>query len=143
MELAKFALLLFFLNLVQLFCRQTGLRYNIPTVLWEAVIQNIRVADADYIAELIPVVIRIQAVAGERLLPVIQCAAASGKVKAILRMGQDTLSHAIEGIQIRQHTDINRNLQMVCTVQQLFPHTLTFPVVPVRDVSKYACLRFL
>lgn len=77
MELAKFAFLLFLLNLVQLFCRQTGLRYNIPTVLWEAVIQNIRVADADHIAELIPVVIRIQAVAGERLLPVIQCAAAS------------------------------------------------------------------
>ena len=70
-------------SFIQFFCGDTGLGDR-GGILGEAVIQGILVADADHIADLIPVIVGIQAVAGQRALLVVQLAITAGEAEAVL-----------------------------------------------------------
>ena len=71
-----------FLQLVKLLGGQAGLGYHIP-FFWEAVVKGVGIADADHIADLIPVVVGIKAVAGQRTLGIVKPSVAAGKMEAV------------------------------------------------------------
>ena len=92
-----------FFQLVQFFGGQAGLGHHIP-ILGEAIVQGIVVANADHIANLIPIIVRIQAVAGQWTLFILQFTIAAGEPEAVFVVDQLTLAHHIEGLGIQQVT---------------------------------------
>lgn len=59
------------IELIHLLRSQAGLRHHVAAVLGEAVIELIIVADADHVADLIPEIVGVQAIAALGFLNII------------------------------------------------------------------------
>ena len=70
-------------KLEQFFGGDAGFCGNVGVLLWEAVIKRFHVANADHVADFVPEVVGIKAVACARFLPVVKLSAAAVKDKAI------------------------------------------------------------
>ena len=66
---------------------------------------DLAVTDADDIADLVPIVVGIQAEAALRLLAVIQLAVAAGQVEAGIVVGQMALAYHINCLVVHLHGD--------------------------------------
>ena len=69
-----------FVQFIHLFHCQSGLRYHVSAALREAVVKGLVVADADHVSDFVPVVVRVQTVAGLRLLGIIQPSVTTGEL---------------------------------------------------------------
>ena len=123
------------IQLVHLLCSQAKLRNRYGFILGEAEIMHFVISDTNHIVDFIPVVVRIQAVAGLRFLGVIQTPITARQVESVPVMGQVALSYHINSLIVYLHGNCHIFIQTVGSVQDLLPNLLPLPAVPVRNVS--------
>ena len=95
------------------------------------------VADADDVAQLVPVVVGVEAVALVGGPPEAELPLTAGKGEAAQILPQPPLAHQIDGLEVHQHADLHRRIQQVGPGLQLPAHLRALPGVPVRDVGEF------
>ena len=99
------------------------------------------IADADHIVDLIPIIIGVQAIAGQGALGILQLADAAGEMETIYCVGQVALAYHINGIVVDHHGDIHIHIQLVGARFQLFAYLFPLPAIPIGHMGEDGVIR--
>ena len=83
-------------DLEEFLCGKTGFCNHVTACFGEAVIEGVVVADADHVADLVPVKVGVKTIGGEGRVVVVQLAVTARQVQSVARVGQDAFSHPID-----------------------------------------------
>ena len=127
---------LFSFFLIQFLGGETDLGDGDFFILREAVEKLVFAADTYHIAELVPEIVGIYAVRGERRLFVVYNAAAALKREAVTVMGKSALSDLVDTFHIGHYADVDGDIEFIFAFFYLFSNLFPFPFIPVGDMGE-------
>ena len=125
-----------FAELIQFLSGQPGFGDHV-SLLRETVVQGFVVADADHVADFIPVEIGVQPVAGLRLLGVVQLPVAACQGKPLPVVVQMPSADPVNGTKIPHHGNIHVHIQRVSAVQYFLSYLGPLPGIPLGNAPEF------
>ena len=123
--------------LIHLLGRKSRLGHVILFALREAIILRLRIADADYITYLVPIIIGVKTIERYRLLRVIKFAAAPREPEALVVMHECSLAHSVKTFRVNEHIDINVCLHRITALGDLTSYAFALPIIPIGNVRVF------